>query len=272
MSYNLRFLTPRDGINHWDHRKGLVVDLMKKEGADLIATQEGTSRTENVSVNSSGVPQQLADLEWMFHGEFAWFGVAREDDGETCAILYRKSRFEVLEQNTFWLSEHPTQVGSLSWNSSCVRICTYGLFKDLHNGSRFYLYNCHLDHMSALASVKLIIQQAVTRVRDETPIFWTGDFNAVPTENSIKYIGDAKKNKYTFTDTSRLSTREHRGPIYTFSGFKHLDKEHIDFIFLRDTSNKIKVMDHETIFTPIDEKLGTPPSDHFPVQILFTME
>jgi len=262
MSYNLRFLTSeKNPNNNWSNRKGLVVDKMKEESADVIATQEGLF-------------EQLRDLEWMFHGEFGWFGQGRDDgrdDGETCAIFFRKSRVRVEKQGTFWISERPHEV-SISWEASCVRICTWGLFEDISNGKKFYVYNCHLDHKSELArdeGVKLIVQEAERNCEKGVPIFWTGDLNAEPTENSVKFITDATKNKYKYEDTAKLSKTGPRGPTGTFGGFTLEHNQRIDFIFLRDTSKQIQVNSYKTIHTPIDSVRNTTPSDHFPVQIEF---
>src|SRR5690625_7988514 len=68
-------------------------------------------------------------------------GVGRDADGggEYSAILYRKSRFEVLDQGTFWLSQTPDQAGSAGWDAVLPRIATYGRFEDKNTGKKFTL-------------------------------------------------------------------------------------------------------------------------------------
>jgi hypothetical protein len=42
MTFNLRFANPVDGANEWQFRKDLVVDVIRRQAPDLLATQEGT--------------------------------------------------------------------------------------------------------------------------------------------------------------------------------------------------------------------------------------
>ncbi|MEX0714077.1 MAG: hypothetical protein WD278_17190, partial [Pirellulales bacterium] len=40
MSFNIRYGTAADGANHWDERKGLLVDTIRRFDPDLLGTQE----------------------------------------------------------------------------------------------------------------------------------------------------------------------------------------------------------------------------------------
>ena len=78
--------------------------------------------------------------------EYNWFGVGRDDGkeaGEFMAVFYRKDRFDVLEQSTFWLSETP-ESPTKGWDAMCYRVVTWGKFKDKITGKTFYLFNTHL--------------------------------------------------------------------------------------------------------------------------------
>ena len=88
--------------------------------------------------------------------DFSWFGVGRDNGqslGETAVIFYRKDKFELLEQNTFWLSETPEVPGSRSWETSDTRIATWGKFEVKATGKIIYVFNTHFDHISSLARV-----------------------------------------------------------------------------------------------------------------------
>src|SRR5215203_2148240 len=101
MTFNIRYNEPRDGVNAWPNRKSKVADVIRFHKADLIGVQEA-------------LLSQLKDLEALLP-DLAWCGVGRTDGkeaGEYSAILYRRSRFQSLDCQTFWLSETPDKPGS----------------------------------------------------------------------------------------------------------------------------------------------------------------
>jgi endonuclease/exonuclease/phosphatase family metal-dependent hydrolase len=129
--------------------------------------------------------------------EYSWFGVCRTDgstnpvpDGEFSAILYRKDRFELLDGNTFWLSETPEEKGSVGWDAALPRIVTWVKFKDKQTGKVFFHFNTHFDHIGVVArneSAKLLKQRAHS-IAGDTPVIITGDFNCG--ENEQPYPND----------------------------------------------------------------------------------
>ncbi|PRP76861.1 hypothetical protein PROFUN_13208 [Planoprotostelium fungivorum] len=256
MTYNLRYAFEHDGKARWEFRKDVMVNVFKKENPDVIATQE-----------EKGLDHQ-----------YAWIGVGRDDGGEenhgssSCITktfgFQRPKRVSIADDHDLNFS-----VGKIGWGASYVRMCTWAQFKDLATEQEFFLFNSHLDNRSTVArheSAMLIKKVAKERQTDTSiPIFWTGDFNAQEYEKVIQYI-KSNDNSDPFVDTRGTSTSAHEGPNITFPGFSHasLGREGvIDYIFLRDANDRVKVLNHRTVFTPIDKKLGTPPSDHFPVMI-----
>lgn len=94
MSYNIRLDTKADGVNQWGNRIEKVSDLIKKHNPDLLGVQEA-------------LHNQMLDLQKHLPN-YQFVGVARDDGkekGEYSAIFYKKDKFDVLKQNTFWLSE-----------------------------------------------------------------------------------------------------------------------------------------------------------------------
>ena len=53
-----------------------------------------------------------------------------EKKGEFCPIFFNTYRFELIESETFWLSETPEKI-SVGWDAALERICTYARFKIL---------------------------------------------------------------------------------------------------------------------------------------------
>ena len=76
-------------------------------------------------------------------------------------FFFNKYRFELIESETFWLSETPEKI-SVGWDAALERICTYARFKDLENNREFWIFNTHFDHIGVKArskSVKIILKK-----------------------------------------------------------------------------------------------------------------
>src|SRR5688500_16875247 len=118
MSFNIRYPNPNDKDHYWDNRRPLVASMIRFHEVDLIGVQEAHRRQ---------LDEMVTDMP-----EYTWFGLCRTDgsttpnpDNEFSAILYRKDRFELLDGNTFWLSETREKPGSVSWDAAFPRIVTW---------------------------------------------------------------------------------------------------------------------------------------------------
>ena len=81
-------------------------------------------------------------------------GTSREDGktkGEYAPIFYKKNRIKCLKNGQFWLSETPDSVGSVGWDASMERICTWGYFEDKTTKWNFWFFNLHMDHLGTVA-------------------------------------------------------------------------------------------------------------------------
>ncbi|MEL6721555.1 MAG: endonuclease/exonuclease/phosphatase family protein, partial [Bacteroidota bacterium] len=199
---------------------------------------------------------------------YAWVGVCRTDgsqnpepDNEFSAILYRKDRFEVLEQSTFWLSDTPEKV-SVGWDAALPRIVTWAKFRDLQTQKIFYHFNTHFDHRGEQArveSTKLILAK-ISAIAKSQAVVLTGDFNANSTSLPYRTLVDEKRVDH-LTDALSISELPHHGPLSTWSGFNFpgVQNRRIDYIFVK---NNIRVKKHANIS---DSWSGRFPSDHLPV-------
>ncbi|MEN6310904.1 MAG: endonuclease/exonuclease/phosphatase family protein [Acidobacteriota bacterium] len=255
MTFNIRCNSASDGPNAWPNRKDKAAGMILFHQADLVGIQEG-------------LPEQVDDLAARLPG-YAWIGVGRDDgvrQGEFMAIFYSTRRFKIIRSATFWLSEHPDTPGK-GWDAACNRVVTWGEFKDLRTGKRFYHFNTHFDHVGETArqeSAKLLL----TRIRDlagNAPVIVTGDFNSAPDSTTCKILtgGELPAASVKLVDSRTVSRLPHHGPTGTFTGFELSnlgDRESlIDFIFIR---GRITVLRHGTLSDTFD---GFLPSDHFPV-------
>lgn len=252
MTFNIRYDEPRDGVNSWMHRKTKVADVIRFHKADLIGVQEA-------------LVGQLKDLQKLLP-DFAWCGAGRADGkngGEFSAILYHKSRFDLIETKTFWLSETPDKIGSKGWDANLPRIVTWAKFFDKETKKTFYHFDTHFDHIGKTArteSSKLLL--AKTReIAGKFPFVVTGDFNAEESTDVYKILtGKAENSGYKLLDARYISRRGHFGGTSTFSGFKELEPERkIDYVFVREG---VEVYEHGILSDRWD---GLWASDHLPV-------
>jgi len=261
MSYNIRLDTEADGVNQWKNRTGKVVGLLKKYNPDLLGVQEA-------------MHNQMMDLQKELP-DYAFVGVGRDDGkqkGEYSAIFYKKDKYEVLNQNTFWLSETPEVPGSKSWDAAITRVVTFALLKDKTTGKSFIYSNTHFDHVGKEARkqsasiIKIYLSGFVAgstfdKIEKEIPIIVSGDFNSEPTD--APYL--------TMIDGEHLKLQDSRPAnnlTGTFCGFERnkIPCRTIDYIFHSagwSASNYTVIQDHDGKYFP---------SDHLPVMATFTMK
>jgi endonuclease/exonuclease/phosphatase family metal-dependent hydrolase len=251
MTFNIRYNTPNDSLNAWPYRKDKAASQILFHEAHIVGVQEA-------------LHGQLTDLlERM--PRYKYVGVGRDDGkekGEFSAIFYDTARLQLLQTQTFWLSEQPTVAGSKSWDAAITRIVTWGKFRDRINRKTFFAFNTHFDHIGKIArreSAKLLLQK-IHDIAGTTTIIVTGDFNATPADEPIQVITDVN-NSLHLTDTKAISQLPHYGPLGTFSGFGASEKtnEPIDYIFIR---KGIRVLQHATLSQNWG---GRYSSDHYPV-------
>ncbi len=249
MSFNIRFGTANDGPNRWNLRRDMVMDVFTRHDADIIGLQEALAF-------------QVTEIRGQF-SHYTAAGVGRDDGltgGEHCTILYRAGRFTLAESGTFWLSDTPEQVASVTWGNSITRICTWVRLIDDASGRGFYVFNTHFDHVSQPSrerSVRLIAQRVAER-RHPDPVIVMGDFNVGEYNPAMNYLlRDADGPGWV--DTFRVIHPDEK-VVGTFNAFRdRIDGEKIDFVLVQPG---ITVLDASIDRTRVD---GRSPSDHEPV-------
>lgn len=249
MTYNIRFDNLSDGENSWTNRKENWVSQVAFYEPDIFGIQEA-------------LPNQVTDIVGLFP-KYNYVGIGRDGigKGESSNIFFKIDRFNLLEENTFWLSETPDKI-TKGWDAALNRVCTYALLKDSKTNQAFWVFNTHLDHMGELArtnSILLILSKIKEINTKNYPVFLMGDFNSEPTDERIINL------KKEMNDSRDVSDEKPFGPSGTFNGFKHNDPvtKLIDYIFL-SKDNLYKVKKYAVLSDSKDLKY---PSDHLPVYI-----
>lgn len=247
MSYNIRFDNPNDGENRWHLRKGAVAGLIDYHEPDLLGVQEA-------------LLTQIQDLQAALPG-FAWYGVGREDgkeQGEFSPVFFRKSRFQLHDRGTFWLSptpEHPTK----GWDADVIRVCSWAKLQDIQTQRVFYHFNTHLDHLGRLAREECaaLLKVRISQIAGSAPVVLTGDFNDSPKSPFYQRI-TAEAGLY---DAKTITQTPHYGPEGTWATFDAAQEigNQLDYIFV---TSQITVLRHAFL---TDARQLRRPSDHLPV-------
>lgn len=258
-SYNIRNKNKNDSINGnvWQVRSKCIANQIKWERPDVFGTQEC-------------LHQQVLDLQALLPN-YEWIGIARDDGkkkGEYSAIYYKPERLELLEQGNFWLNETPDKP-ALGWDAACIRICTWGHFRDRKTKKEFYFLNLHMDHIGVKArseSAKLVMQR-ITQMTNggEKSAVLTGDFNVPQTDELYSLFTESGVLKDCFT-----SSNERFAENGTFNSFNPSlwTHERIDHIFVTPAT----IVDAYATLTDgywtkdtNDNMLRRTLSDHYPI-------
>ncbi len=271
-SYNIRNKNEYDvkQNNDWNIRVEKICELINFERPAVFGTQE--------ALNS-----QLKDMLELLD-RYSYIGVGRDDGkekGEYSAIFYDKNQIELLDKGDFWLAEQTDQPQK-GWDAACIRICTWGKFRDKKSRQEFFFFNLHMDHVGVVArkeSAKLVVEKIKEIAKSKTAIL-TGDFN-VDQNNEIYSV---------FTQSSILQdsykiARYKMIPNGTFNSFNPLLKTNsrIDHIFVTNdlivenyavmtnmywlSKNKKENLKGHDAPDEISFKEGVirTPSDHYPI-------
>lgn len=247
-TYNIRFDNPHDSLDLWQQRAPVIAGLVRFHDFDIFGIQEGQHH-------------QLEELKENLAG-YRYIGAGRDDGkekGEYSAIFYKTEMFEVLNENTFWLSENPEQPGK-GWDADYPRVCSWGQFKDKNTGFTFFLFNTHFDHVGEQArkeSARLILEK-IREIAAGAPVILTGDLN----------LGQDSEAYQTFSQSSLLQDTYDIAPVVyansgTFNqfGYGEISDQRIDHIFV---NNAFQVQKYGIL---TDTYFGRYPSDHFPVVV-----
>lgn len=260
MSFNLRTITLIDAHNHWNHRKDMVAQTIKRFAPDLLGTQECQA------AQARYLTSQLPGYQFV--------GAGRDNGkahGEMCAIFFRGDKFTKLDQGHFWLSETPNDPGSKSWGSSYRRMVSWVKLAPRNNPREpFYFFNTHLDNSAQRARVQQawLLRQKIDQIADGRPTIVTGDFNTgtETTPYQLLVRGPQDWRGY-LVDTYRQVNpipAANEGTRHGFHGTTSGDR--IDWIVTTDNFTTVNAAIDHTQYG------GKYPSDHFPVTAVLRMQ
>lgn len=247
MSFNVRqsHVKEADPSNNWTNRKGACLEMLRIRRPDVVGFQEA----------------QFND-QWPFFrdslaSEYGGVGIGRDngvDKGETSGFLYKRSVLSLLDSGTFWVSETP-DIPSTSFDEKYNRSLTWGLFKVIKTGKRFYYFNTHLGltWKSQKEGIELIVKKMLEINPGGLPLIFTGDLN---TDISSTVFDPLKQVMLNAHDVAPVTD-----DIPTYNAWGNKNKERIiDFIWL---TPDIKCLEYHTDTTSYGGHELI--SDHYPI-------
>ncbi len=248
MTYNIKYLNETDGENSWSKRKDHLTNQIKFFEPGILGVQEA-------------VKEQLEHFKSHLEG-FEYLGEGRDggEKGEFTAIFYDTAKFELLEEDTFWLSETPEQP-SKGWDAAYPRVCTFAKFRENESGKEFWVFNTHFDHQGVEArqeSSRLIVNKMNEINKQDLPVILMGDLNLEPETEEVTFLSDKMED-------SKIVANHVFGPEGTFNGYTFSEPvdRRIDYIFL--SKGDFKVLKYAVLS---DSKDLRYPSDHLPVMLV----
>lgn len=240
MSWNIQVGRDRGFLrNGWPKRKVALKTVLCKESADIICFQEVL----------------LAQLEFLRQvlPNHEHIGVGRDDGrerGEFCPIFFNREMFELVQSNTFWLSNTPERcIGT--WDIVFKRICTWSHLRSRDYGVEFFVFNTHFPlNSNAHAKSATLIVKFMEQICPSKQLFLAGDFNCSPGSEAWTLFRQFGLENAE----AKLKNSDDLSPTYHLFG---KPVACIDGLFV---SSEITVNSHTMLNNSI---AGTYPSDHF---------
>lgn len=257
MSQNLRDGNDPNG-NTFGERFERFKLLLAEYQPDVIGTQEhGT----NWSIRFEKLFADLSEdddipLYAMVGESSSGFG----QRGGKSSILYRVDRFDLVETNTFWLSETPERVSTV-YGSEHKRICTWALLKDKVTGETILAANTHLDNSTDRVRTEqiTILLEVLSEVVGDYPVYLTGDFNARVGSGAYGVVAAQMQ------DARRTAWVDRSTVDGTYHGYSTQWAMEIDFVFYNEKSTPVS---YEIVSKDYDGFVA----DHYGVIAEFVLE
>jgi len=246
-TFNIHYISSRQKTMTWEERRGAVVEALREGSADIIGFQEmetfagGRWNSENRQLN------------WVSE-HFPEYSVTSVGDPRTYPstqpILYRRERFEALEQGYFFFSPNPDVIYSKPRSGRFDAFCSWSRLLDRKTGRSFTIYNVHFDAVSQQnrnKSARLVAERISSRLHREDGVVLLGDFNS---PKFLRPVTILRETALKLANTTGSTYHFYRG-IDILPAIDHVFYSQ-DFIY-RQTS----VIRHRFE--------GVWPSDHYPV-------
>lgn len=282
MTFNLLTATKKRRSHPWRLRKRNIARIFEHLQPDVVGTQEANYQ------QLCELAALLPDYEFLGEGNLGR-DQAHSESSWYCATFYRKGRVRPVDGEndgvTEWLSPTPTVPASQYNLGTRPRLVTWNTFEMIGSGQQFVFGTTHLEAVNrghrkkSAIQLREYISRKVAEMGDETPVFLTGDFNAVSSSPEIRAMGADLGNDLAPMFDAWAEARSEDDPAAggTFRGLglrdrvghKLLGPRRIDYVFFRP---RLAIHSVDRIdFDHLEHRESALPSDHYPVVAEFSL-
>lgn len=243
MTFNVMFDFPKEGFDAWSVRKETAAEIILRQDPDLIGFQEP-------------LPWQVDSLHELLPG----YADARLQLNTDSTIFFRESRFELVDEGSFWLSPTPDREFSIGFGNTFPRMVMWVRLHDRESGRDFFFVTTHFDNTSPFQeNAAPLYLERTEPMAASLPIVHTGDYNSEPDTEAYGILtgGVPYRLVNAFDLAGRYQVIQSPGDTRTYA-----PASRIDHVFLAggDWTVSRWVVDMTTYGDPPKD-----PSDHFAI-------
>ena len=256
LTYNIRFFeTPGRAWEDWTARRDNIVDLIRRQEADIVGLQEVYNRIAVdliPSVQLTYLREKLPEYEV----------TAAELIGHLSAqpILFDPSQFRLIDSGFLSFTEPAGPDDRQRWRPEMPRFASWVLLGVMDasgrggSGARLWVANVHFDNLSGVsrrASARILADFLVDALAPDDAALIMGDFNTFSRTAPMRTLIEAG-----FT---HALPRSRTGSYHAFSGITFWPR--VDHILI---NRSLESLGGGLIYDRYDEGY---PSDHFPAVV-----
>ena len=182
MSYNIKNGSPTD-----DRIANTIKDITDFD-PDTVGMQEVHLKWMNIFRDNGLLEEYELVGEQRFGAENP-----TANNNEASSILYKKSKFNLIDSGTYWLSDTPSVPNTKLADSEYVRIMTYVVLERKSDGVRFAHVNTHLSwgsdvNLRQMEILVSLVNEKIYSKYGELPTYFTGDFNVSISSKGCVYL------------------------------------------------------------------------------------
>ncbi len=262
-NYNIRYRTLVDKTDdpatnkYWDARCDNVAQTIRDGGFDILSINE---MTDDPRYDGRTM---FADMQKFFPEPKYKFVTKLGHNYNKHAIMYDATKFEVLDEGSFWLGPDPDNYHSDVWDhGNFGRMSLWAKFRVKESGEIFFYMSTHLHHQGNISKNEGAAQNVdfMRKIAGPYPVFICGDHNCTTTREPFYKLYSS------YFDDSRSIAAKTDGSDGTCNVWNGSSLKRLDYVWVRG----VKVNDYSTIQNKYDKDFY--PSDHFPVRVEVTLE
>ena len=250
--------------------------MIRKHDMDVCGLQEVTPQMQ------PDIDNTLTEYEYIGYGRDSGLQNSGWTSDEQTGLIYKKSKFNKLDQGKFFLSSTPDKVSKVS-GSMFNRLATWVKLQDKETLKEFIFASTHFDHPTDSSVADSVREQQaqyavsnILSIAGNLPIFFVGDFNSESNTTAYSVLTSTFNDSYNFLvepeggyvcnldqiNSGKCPGCSEIGNTYTgLYSSSDIDPKRIDFVLYLSDKSSISSYVADT------DNLGLEyyPSDHLPV-------